>query len=65
MGKMKELYMRLCDEIALREYGQEFYDLPKEEQDEVAKMAEAESVDYLAAEADAIYEREKERRMGL
>lgn len=65
MGKMKELWQKLVDEISLREFGQEFYDLPEWRRDEVGKMAEAEAADYLAAEADAIYEREKERRAGL
>lgn len=59
MGKMKEIIINKADEIALRDYGKDFYELTKEQQDEVWKLAEQEGADYLASLADAERERRK------
>jgi len=62
MQDVKDATSTEADRIAEQRYGKEFYDLPKPIQHEV--WCEAESIvrDKVADQADAIYERLRERR---
>ena len=64
MLDVKEAMQTEADQIADQRYGREFYELPNHIQHEV--WCEAESIvrDKVADEADAIYERIKDRRNG-
>ena len=59
MGRMKDLITSKADELALTKYGKDFYELTKEQQDEVWKLAEEAGQDYLASQIDAERERRK------
>jgi len=59
MSKMKEIFIRACDDISLKKYGKDFYDLSKEEQDTVCKEAEQASISYYSNLIDTERERKK------
>ena len=64
MFDLKDAMQTEADQIAEQRYGREFYDLPNHIQHEV--WCEAESIvrDKVADQADAIYERMRDRRNG-
>jgi uncharacterized metal-binding protein len=59
MSKMKEIFTRACDDIALNKYGKDFYELNKKEQDKVCKEAEQASIEHYTGLIDAERERRK------
>lgn len=63
MSKMKEIYTRACDDIALKKYGKDFYDLNEEETAIVCSEAQQASVEYYANLIDAERERRKYERL--
>ena len=60
MFDVKDMTTLKADEIALKRYGREFYDLPRSEQFKVWHEAEAAVRDEIASEADAIFDAIKE-----
>ena len=63
MGKMKELYCRISDEISMQEFSKEYYDLTLPERKIVDELTEKKAVDYWASEADKTYEEVNDRRI--
>ena len=65
MLDIEEATQNKAEELAEQRYGREFYDLPKPIQFDV--WCEAESIvrDKVADQADAVYERLREERLGL
>lgn len=56
---MKELISNRADEIALTIYDKDFYEPTKAQQDEIWKLAEQASQDYLASQIGAAREKKK------
>jgi hypothetical protein len=63
MSKMKEIYTRACDDIALNKYGKDFYELNEAETWIVCSLAQQASVEYYANLIDAERERRKHDKL--
>jgi hypothetical protein len=57
MSKLKELICTKADEIAIDEYGKEFYELDIDKQDKIWKKAEEAGQELIAQQIDRKHER--------